>query len=266
MVSIKEIPQILEDELPEIIKEIARQYSIKEYIENSDFLETRLKKWHQFGLLSHSKRVRKVFLKEWEDFLKKQEYSSKIIKKLSKNVDGISKKDLLEISIPLHDLGKIMVLGNQSFNREHEIHSEKLLYKKFLYGKLKSFGLSDPHLEYISKYVRNHDVVGKDIRDELKKEERLNLESISKKEVVKKCKKVYLKYPEIKTELGIYYFCDSFGKTDILINAQTDKDISKQERDIEKILKEKNLPQNLKYAVMQLPINIKLAKTYLENI
>lgn len=266
MFSAEKIPQILDNELPEIIREIAKQYCIKEYIENPDFLEKRLVKWHQFGLVSHSKRVRKIFLNDLKYFILEKNLYEKIHNNLTEKVNGIAKKTLLEISIPLHDLGKIIVLRDKGLNREHEFHSEKLLYENFLKSKLKSLGLSDQHFRYISKYVKNHDIVGKKIRDKLKSEGNLNLESLSTKEVFEKCRKVASEYSDIKTELGIYYFCDSFGKTDILIDADTNEEIFRQEKNIERTLEKRNLSNHLKYAVMQLPVNIKLAEIYLKSI
>lgn len=263
--NIKSIPKILEQELSGIIIKIAKDYSVQPFIENPDFLEKRLEKWHQFGLLTHTKKVREVFLIELNFMLKNWNIYYYVQKVMTEKKDGIEKNKLFEIGFPLHDLGKIILYKDKRTNREHEIASRDLIYQDFLKNKLNAFGLSNKHIDYIANCVKVHDVIGKEIRDKLK-HNKLNLEYISSNEVKIMCKKVGAKYPKIKTELGIFFLCDCLGKIDIKINANTNQEIIKQEPKIMQILEQRNLSPQLKYAIMQLPANIKLAEIYLKNI
>jgi len=260
---IRNIPEILENELSEIIKKIAKDYNIQPFIKNPDFLEKRLEKWHQFGLLSHTKKVREVFLNELNNCLKNWNLYERIQDNLTKEIKGIKKKVLLESSIPLHDLGKIIVCGDHSKNRKHEVASRNLIYEDFLNNKLKSLNLSPTNIDYIACCVENHYILGKQIRDILKETKKFSLESLSQEKVNQQCKALAEEYSDIKTEIGIFYLCDSLGKTNIRIKANNDNEIIQQEQKIIKTLKKRNLPENLKYAVMQLPVNLKLAEIYL---
>ncbi len=59
----EKISDFMESELPNIIKKIAKDSNVNEFVNNPDFIEKRLEKWHQFGLLTHTKKARHIFLK-----------------------------------------------------------------------------------------------------------------------------------------------------------------------------------------------------------
>ena len=257
---------ILESELPEIIMEIARKHNIREFIDNPDLAEKRLEKWHQFGLLAHTKKVREAFLNESNSLMKKWSLYEKIEKLLSEKIEGSKKKVLLELSVPLHDLGKIVCFNNLKTNREHEIASRHLVYESFLHKKLLSLGLSENQIGYIARCIETHDIIGKELRDLLKHENNLSLNFILNSDITAKCKAIAAKYESIKTEIGLYFLCDSLGKTDIRIDANTDEEILMQETAILDILKKRGLLSELKNAIMQLPVNIKLAESYLKHV
>ncbi len=266
MNSIQALADTLELELPEIITKIAIQYKIQPFIDNPDFFEKRLEKWHQFGLLSHTRKVRQVFLNELSSLLRIWNIYEKAESVLFQEIDGTKKKILLELSIILHDLGKIVVYGDTRTNREHEAASVQLIYQDFLDKKLTSLGLTAKQIEYIAKCIETHDVLGKQLRDELKHKDSLKLSFLSKPEVIEMCRALAEKYPDLKVEIGIYFLCDSLGKTDIRIAVSTDEELQQQELKIISTLSQRNLSPELKHAVMQLPSNLKLAQVYLNNI
>src|SRR3989344_5611216 len=90
------IPKILEEELPKIINKIAKEHNISPYINNPDFLEERLCSWHQFGLLTHTQKVRSAFSSEINEILKKWRLYNKVENYLSRDVEGIERKNLFE--------------------------------------------------------------------------------------------------------------------------------------------------------------------------
>jgi len=259
MEKVKTVSNILEEELPSIIKNIAKRYGGSSYIKNQDFLEERLYSWHQFGLLTHTKKVREVFLNELKGFLEEWGIYNKFEKIMREKIQGIEKKTLFEISIPLHDLGKIICQGDKRTDRQHELASKELISKDPIKAKLREFGLLEDQIDYIKEVVENHDVVGKEIRDVLKHEGNLVLDYVSGENTIKICKKVAKKYANFKLEVGIFYLCDLLGKTEVRIN-------SENEEKIETLLEEKSLRPELKKAVLQLPVNLKLAEIFLKNI
>jgi len=259
------IPEMLERDLPELIDYVARENHVLEYRQNPDLVEKRLNAWHQFGLLTHTKMVRQVFLNELEGILTSWGLYDQVKEVLDEEVSGIRKGKLLEASMPLHDLGKIVVLGDDRVDREHEAISRDLIYEDYFMKKLTRLGLGRAHIDYLAECIASHDVVGKQIRDPFKHEGNLRLSYLSKKEALKRCKEISSKYQN-NTEIGVYFICDLLGKTDIRLDAQDDESILRQEQEIERILREKELAPQLKKAVMQLPVNLKLAEIYLKSV
>lgn len=247
-------PDILESKLGDIITRIGREYCIGAFVNNPDFLEERLIKWHQFGLLSHTKRVRNIFLNELKDYLDLWRLDN-IRKYLKTKIDGCERRILLEISILLHDLGKIALTGDNRVHRNHEKESESIILKL---GELKE--LSEKQLGYIIKCVNSHDIIGKEVRDYLISKNKFNFEFLNSNKMKNILGPIIKKNSDVKVEMGIFYLCDSLGKTDIIVNVDTN-----EEKVIE-ILKKKKLPLELKNGVMQLPLNVKLAEIYLKNI
>jgi len=262
------LPELLESRLPSIISSIAQENKINVFSENPDFLEERLVKWHQFGLLTHTINVRKAFLSELPNLIECWNLSQPYNSVMNQEVDKIPKKNLLEISIPLHDLGKIITYGDERVDRMHEIASKNLIYEPFLNSLLASLGLSAKHIDLIARCIETHDIIGKQLRDPLKHEGNLNLEYLKseKEEVAKRSRNLANRYFDIKFEAGVYFLCDSLGKADLRIKADTSEDIKNQEQEIENQIKSRNLNSGLKYAAMQLPSNMKLAEIYLKNI
>ena len=260
----KDISQELENQLPEMIKEIATKYSVQQYIQNPDFLEERLSSWHQFGLITHTKMVRDIYVNKLEDLIKKWGLDKLIKEQLNKEIDNIKKELLLNISIIFHDLGKIICLEDNRINREHEVASVKLLEESFLNRRLERYTLSKNQIDYIKRVIGTHDVLGKELRDKLKEEGLLNIKFLENSEVSKICKEISSKYSDVKLEVGIFFLCDLLGKTEFWDYFQEDS--ITPNRKIDCILTEKNLPPQLKKAINQLPLNIKLAEIYLKNI
>ncbi len=266
MMEIQDIPDILDKNLTILIKRIAEQYNIQPFINNPDFLEPRVIKWHQFGLLTHTRKLREIFLNEMNLILEKWEILELINKILSEKIDNIEKRKLFEISIILHDLGKIICHNNTKTNRKHELASKNLIYENFLNQLLNSFGLTKNQIDYIARCVETHYVLGEQIRDILKENNNLRLDYLSKENIIDLCDKIIEDYKDVKTELGIFFICDNLAKTDIRIKADTDLEIKEQELEIMKILEQRRLPLELKFIIMQLPVNLKIAEIYLKLV
>jgi hypothetical protein len=67
-------------------------------------------------------------------------------------------------------------------------------------------------------------------------------------------------------EIGLLFLVDSLAKTDITIQGQNDGQLmSKQER-AEQEIQKRDIPTELINSVMQKPVNIAVAKKYLEYI
>ena len=255
----------LDKGLPEIITQIASEYGIAEYAENPDFFDRRMLRWHQYGLLTHTRKVREHFLSDLDGILTNWALYASVESYLSNTVDGIDKRRLLEISTIPHDLGKIICLHSNETNREHEAASISLLDSRFIKDRLTECGLNDKHLGYIRRCVETHDVFGKEIRDKLKRSEKLSLKYSTKEEVRKLCRDLARKYSDTRLEIGIFFICDSLGKLDMRIEAKDDSQIAESEEEVKKYLLFKNLPEELRFGIMQMPVNLSIGRTYLEE-
>lgn len=256
----------LERILPELITEIAIKNKVPEYCQNPDFFDPRLKKWHQYGLLTHTKKVRQAYHHKLRSLLMQWGVCEKVDIKLSEVIGDLKKKDLFDASIMLHDLGKILCLGQEQRNREHEKVSANLLYKEPLKKQLDLYGFNAFHLGYLERCIATHDAVSKELRDELKDAGNLNLKTVCSERVKQSCRHLAKRYSSIdmSIEMGLFFVCDSLGKLDSNLSDSFPGDFS--EDYVSKHLKERGLPEDLRFGIMQFPANLKLAETYLKSI
>lgn len=264
MNKIKKTANILDNLLPSLIKEIATNYNVSQFQDNPNFLEERLVKWHQFGLLTHTREVKKAFYHEAPDLLKSWGLYNKLRKNLNQKISEANKYELFDISLTLHDLGKIVCNDDPSKNRNHEKESANLL--DYFEKRLIELGLSKSSLNYLKRCVETHDVIGKEIRDKMTEEGDFSFRGLSNKKTKELCQNIAKKYSDVKWETGLYFLCDSLGKTDIKITARNDSELARAENSVIKIIKQRNLNPQIIYAAIQLPLNVKLAEIYLNSL
>ncbi len=244
------IAESLESELPLIITQIAQSKGIKEYL-NPNFYDTRLKKWHQYGLLEHSRKVRETYLGEANDFLTRWDLYDRVQRYLAEGIEGRTKKELFEVSIPLHDLGKILCLDLIGEDRAHEQQSVILMCEELAKKRLVHFGIAGQQLEYVKGCVENHEIIAKQIRRGLRHLGKFELEYVRGEEVRQRCLSVLVNNP-FKVEAGLFFLCDTLGKTEV-----------RSLEEFKRLFRQKNLAPELQNAVRQLPVSLELAKVYL---
>lgn len=272
---IEKIPQKLLNELSGIAKII-----IENRPENDNFklnpddpIEHDLN-WHQFGIITHTKKSYEFYQTLVQEYLKQWGISNCINEKLSEQIDGKTKAQLLQISIVLHDLGKFA----RGFKEEegrlkpgykgHEAKSEKLIMEneQIRNSLQKTYGLTDSQIIYIARCTALHYELGK-MRDEAKKSDLGYTIAFTESEKCRGiCGEIASECSEFKEEIGILFLCDFLAKTDVTIYAKTDQEIEEQTLQIEKIIQERGLHPKLIAAIKQRPVNIANAKRYLENI
>ena len=264
MDKIRKASIILDEILPDLINEIATNYSVVKFQENPDFLEERIVKWHQFGLLTHTRNVKKAFCNEAPDLIKSWGLEDKLKERLNHKVLESTKYNLFDISIIFHDLGKIICYNDSSKNRFHETESANLI--NYFKNRLNNLGLSNSSINYLKRCIQTHDVVGKEIRDNLTETGKFSFSNLVKDPVKDLCKKIAKKYHDVNLEIGFYFLCDSLGKTDLRINAKDDKELLISKESFVKTIEQRDLNPKIIYAANQLPLNIKLAEVYLTSL
>lgn len=66
-------------------------------------------RWHRWGIITHTKMTEKSYCEEVPIYLEKRGLKEKVVQQMSKQIDKISKGQLLKIAILFHDLGKFTV-------------------------------------------------------------------------------------------------------------------------------------------------------------
>lgn len=263
-----------------LLPNIARKI-ISDRHENKNFLlfpddpNEHVINWHQFGIITHTKHVLKALQIEVKSLFAKWNVDNKINSKFIEIIDGKSKLELIEIGIILHDIGKFARnFRNENGKIEHNFYgheaiSEKLIISddSYINDLLKNIlNLTIPQISYIGRIAGLHFELGKSREAAKKSILGYSIAFSNTKECEKSFLDITSEYPGFKEEIGLLFLCDSLGKTDIRIIAESDDDIEKHENHIHQILLERNLNPKLMAAVKQLPVNLAITKRYLQII
>lgn len=274
-----EIVSSILKELPIIAKELIVESQDmsnirnKSFFENPDNVNEHNPKWHQWGIVTHTKMCEKNYREEVPQYLKTWGIYEKIKNKMSENIDGLSKEKLLNISILFHDLGKFterrIVTKNDnsvSFSfKDHETASGRIIRDRDFSKKLKAnYGLTDTQIEYIARCAELHYKLGS-VRDEAKKSEfGFTFEFLKSETFHKFMRQLYIENTGFQLEIGILFLADSLAKTEIPADL---KDISKTKN--QSILSQDTIKNHLlesKFVgiLEQLPVSCAIVETYLK--
>ncbi len=230
-------------------------------------------RWHQWGIITHTKMFLKYWNSELDDYSKKLLIKDKVDEYLNEKIDGESKKDLLEFSIYFHDIGKfvarkIIYESNDEISfsfKGHEQASYEVLKSKEMVEWLKSeFNLTENQIEYVAQCCRLHYELGKtrDLTKEL--DTGYSFEYLKSKYIIEHNMGIMNANTEYQLEIGLLFLIDSLAKTEYHIEAESIEDVERQADSIEKIVANNNWHPNKVLLIKQLPINIKTAEAYLK--
>jgi hypothetical protein len=229
--------------------------------------------WHQFGIVTHTHKVVEVYTSAAWDYLASWGIAGDVEHALSTMIDGVAKVELLEISLPLHDLGKfardIKYVGGSwlpDFD-DHEAKSERLILAEGpVRDLLRAGGLSEDQIHYVARCAGLHFELGQMRYEARHSAAGYTLAFVSSERCRLACRRIALKFPESAPEIGVLFLCDSLTKTDIVIEVQTDEEIEAHTEWIKSEIQERGLDPRLIAAVKQRPVNIAVARKYLEMV
>jgi hypothetical protein len=211
-------------------------------------------KWHQWGIITHTRKFLEMYKQEVQEDLKHWGVSEIVDKKLSEEIDGISKEKLLYIAILLHDIGKFQKTYIEHSNlkvtfrfKNHEKYSQHIIENE-LYPLLHNhYRLTKQQISYIGICARYHFELGF-IREEAKKTEYgYSLKFVHSELFHELISKRINTFKAYSIEVGILFLGDSYAKTEI----GSLQDLEKQ-----------NQESRLFFAVQQKEVNIEVAKAY----
>ncbi len=273
-----EIISSLWQKLPTIAKDLILQtQDISEprnkiFFDNPDNYLEHEPNWHQWGIITHTKMFEKFYHQEIPAYIEDWGIKEKVDSYMSEEIDGMNKEVLLNMSIPLHDLGKFTMRrlkkeedGSISTSfKKHEVESGRIIRSiKFSEMLKKEYNVTAAQIEYIARCAELHYELGI-VRDEAKKSKMgYTLIYAQSDEFAERAKQLQEQHTGFGLEVGILFLADSLAKTDIRLNNDTDKDLSAQEQKTKELIVQRGLNPKLIKAVMQLPVNREIAKTYL---
>ena len=269
---LKQAFDFIEEIAPKIIKDDPENQS---FIINPDDPNEHKPEWHQFGIITHTKWVLFHYENTMQKYLKKWGVDKNVDTYLDAKIDGMSRKRLLGLSIPFHDVGKFLgryfkVRDGQKvpYYNDHEKLSEKLINENDDFQLFfKALGLTFLQIDYIAKCAGLHYELGK-IRDIIrsKRQSLFNIAFTKSQSCKDFCVDCMVKNPIFTVEIGVLYLCDSLAKTDIILDVETDEEVLSKSNEVDEIVTRRVLHPNLVNTIKQLPANIALARTYMELI
>lgn len=259
--------RFLEDNASSYVKDTMENLNLK--ANPNDPLEHH-PEWHQFGIITHTRKFACHFKETAQEYLEKWNVAGKINACLDAEIDGISKRDLMYMAIPFHDLGKFAIRffkekkGKLSVSYNgHEALSEKLLLNdEKVQHLLHSFGLTEAQIAYMGRCVGLHYELGKTRKCAEETASGYTVAFTQSDACRKECIGYMREFPDFKIEIGLLFLCDSLAKTDVILFEETDEEIAKRD-DLDDTLAAMKLNPKLVDAVRETPVNRALAQTYL---
>ncbi len=280
-----DILQLLWIHFPEFAKGIILYYlgngehtpEIESFYTNIDDPQEHAPQYHQWGILTHSKKFEEFFRTKVPNYLLTWHQEHILTDLQNETIDGRSKHDLMQISIPLHDFGKFAVRRTwhqpdgtfHSFNR-HEASSGAIirgeLFQKWLQEKL---GLTPHQIEYIAQCAELHYELG--IVRNLSKQfdGGYGFPFLKTDLCTQEVQTLAQKYQGtgMAREVGLLFLADSLAKTDIILPANTDSELQSFSKDqIKQQIKRAGVNPHLLETIRYRPVNVALAKKYFEEL
>jgi hypothetical protein len=270
----RKLATILEEALPSLARElIPKLPENTRFLSEPDHVEEHFIDWHQYGIITHTKKVRESFQGEFPALLATWGLDSKVQAFFKEVPDGDwNRGELFEVSIPLHDLGK--------FTRRHAIFNGKLLpdytahealsriiilSNMFIRNTLRSHGLSDIEVAHVGELAGLHFELGK-IRDVAKQSNGYTIEFAKSPKAIITYKEIASRYPAYATEIGLWFLVDSMGKMSLRLEAENDLEREAAREQKLREIREAGIEPALINAVIQYPTNVHVGREYLRQV
>lgn len=227
-------------------------------------------RWHQHGIITHSIKFCQDLQVLVPEYLNTWGVGEEVDAALATEVDGISKERLLRIVALVHDLGKFTA---RKIKRDesgavsatfayHEEHSGRIVRDK-LRPELEAWGLTDRQIAYTARCAELHFELGK-ARLASKATSGYNIEFTKSAAFATAADKIMAEHPEYAVEIGVQFIADSSSKTEVAATADNDAGIEAQRPELEREIAAKGLHPALINQALQQPVNLELAKGFLE--
>lgn len=211
------VTRTIDHDLPETARKVIREHLDLAVPANSAFLhqpdarEHHQTQWHQWGIITHTR----VFLEDLRavvpGFLREWGLWARIDEHLRASIDGVTKWELLDIVVLLHDIGKFAARtrGRERFHfARHEQLSREIILHELDLGQ---FGLTPPQIEYIGLCAGDHFVLGI-ARKRAREQGDYNAAFVEGDEFVRLACRIEREHPDDFIEIGVLFLGDSLAK------------------------------------------------------
>lgn len=243
------------------------------FAKHPDSVEEHHVDWHQYGIITHTKKVREAYHNELMPLLNAWGLADKVSSYLSQSVgSGWTRGELLEISIPVHDLGKF---ARSHFYKDgkaypdyvgHEAISEQIvLSNERVKGILASGGLMTGEISHVAALAGLHFELGK-VRDVARSRGGYNLAFAKSSSATETFTELRSRHPNHAPEIGLWYIVDSMGKISLRCDADNDEALAASRPQRESDVAAAGLRPSLLNALIQYPVNLHVAREYLKQV
>lgn len=237
-------------------------------------------RWHEWGIVSHSRDFVRCLAEELPRFFGEWGFSEDLKAKMAETVGTRTRGELLTISAPIHDLGKFtarwlnvkrnekgeIVIAQQQFDDHERESGENIRRPEFVAYLRGTFGLSDVEIEHVARLAEKHFELGLVRKAAIHSGQGFNFSFVRSPEFTAACDRIIAENPEIAPEIGFMFLADSLAKTSVRSKeVKSDQEMEDNLPEIEEELKRRGLPRELAGQVKQQSLNIEVARMYLER-
>jgi hypothetical protein len=213
------VERAVDRELPDMARSVIRSHldlteeANRSFLERPDDRTQHQTEWHQWGIITHTRR----FLHDYDTlvprYLAEWGLEEEVERVLSLPIDGAPRRDLLRVTILLHDIGKFAARtrGRDRFHfARHEELSGSVIRSEL---HLERFGLTPRQLEYVARTAEDHFVLGL-IRKRAREEGGYDLGFVESPRFAELADRIKREHPDDFVEIGVLFLGDSLAKAE----------------------------------------------------
>lgn len=185
----------------------------RDFLLHPDAREQHQSDWHQWGIITHTRRFREHFAEDVPRCLREWRLWEPADAILRSHIDGVGRWQLLQVSILLHDIGKFgaRTQGRHSFHfSRHEELSGRVIRNELDLGR---FGLTVPQIEYVARTAEDHFVLGL-VRKRARESGTFDRRFVEGTELRQIACDIKRDHPDDFVEVGVLFLGDSLAKVD----------------------------------------------------
>ena len=209
----------INEQLPALSRAVIERHLDTNKPENRAFLQCpddrnqHQTQWHQWGIITHTRVFLGVFDRDVPRYLRAWRVWDPVDRVLSRPVDGLTRWQLLHVSILLHDIGKFgtRTRGARGFHfAGHESLSGRLIREEV---RLDQFGLTGPQIAYVARTAEDHFLLGL-LRKRARQQGIFRLEYTESQPFLEDVRRIQAEHADDFIEVGVLFLGDSLAKAE----------------------------------------------------